>query len=639
MSRIKETSPPQRQTVVPSKKAYIFIAIALLTFGIVFYHKEYSVPPTNPASQWNDSVYGPVIGIDLGHAYTRAAIFVNGTVEMITGDRGASNIPTWGSYWSFNDYPREEFHSVFEGLCKPSQCARRVNGLKLDVETPGYHRLGIDPCYNGLQVSETLQHIQNIASEHLGEPVTHAILVVPAYTTDADQQMFKSMGKSVGLEILRVIEAPNAACIGYNLDRDPECFLRELIVAVVDVGADALRVSVISVDDGVFETLGESHDRTLGGDSYNKVVLEWLAGAEEPRRFIGRYLEETERIKYTMSQPLFLNSSKGYEELVLRDTFERTTSHLIKDSIALVERVLESANKSKTDVDRLILTGGSSKIFRLRSEIESYFDKKPMVLKEGELEEAAVRGAAMLGGILNGSWESDDSICSMSYAMIPLGIETSGGMFQEITLRADMIPARRSKQFYVSNHQRPDQPVKIRAFAGLAKLVKDNIFLGELKVSGLEPGSNFTITMYWNEDDSKGLIVHNSTGITASSNGLLQSGSRLDQDMISVMVENYDRATAWDVGGTLEAQEKVETLKRYIAEAQSGLVLDQLGRQKYDELQFIGETMDWMMRAEYELSLDDVNEKLGQARAVMAEGLDGLPISSEQVYGPYFLVV
>ncbi|KAG8787957.1 ATPase with role in protein import into the ER [Ceratobasidium sp. 428] len=557
---------------------------------------------------------------------------------MITDSRGMSNIPTWGSYWSFNNYPRGEweFRDGPEEICKPSQCARRMDGLKLDVETQGYDQLGVDPLYDGLQVSETLYHIQAVASERLGEPVTHAILVVPAYTTDADRQMFKNMGESVGLKVLRVLDAPNAASRAYDLDRDPECFLRELIVAVVDVGADALRVSVISVDDGVFETLGESHDRALGGDAYNKAIWEWLAGAKEPRRFIGRYLEETERIKYMMSKPLFLNSSKGYEELLLRDAFERTTSHLVKNSIALVERVLESAKANRTSVDRLVITGGSSKIRRLRSAIESYFDKKPLVLKVGELEDAAVRGAAMLGGILNGLQESDDNICSMSYAMISLGIETSGGMFQEIIPRVDMIPSRRSKMFYVSNHQRPDQPVKIRAFAGMTKLVKDNIFLDELKLTGLEPGLNFTVTMYWNEDDSKGLIVHNSTGIIASTDRL---HAHLDSDMISVMGENYERATAWEVGGTLEAQEKVETLKRYIAEAQSSLVLDQLGRQKHDELQFISETMDWIMRAEYELSLDDVNEKFGQARAIVAGGLDGLPISSERVYGPYLLVV
>ncbi|KAG9082781.1 ATPase with role in protein import into the ER, partial [Ceratobasidium sp. 392] len=308
------------------------------------------------------------------------------------------------------------------------------------------------------------------------------------------------------------MDAPNAACKAYDLDKDPEAVLRELVVAVVDIGAESLRVSIINVDDGVFEALGESHNRTLGGDSYNREILEWLVGTDDPGRLIGRYLEETERIKYAMSQPSSITKFEGHEARMLRDAFDKLTRGLVNESITFLDRALESAGVNETGVDRLMITGGSSKIPQVRAKIESYFGRKSMVLRYGEPDEAAARGAAMVGAMISEESASGDQLCSMSFLMVPVGIESSGGTYQEIIPRTELVPARRSMEFYISKHQPLDQPVEIRAFAGMRKLVRYNMLLGELVIPQMDPGLNFTITMYWNEDDSRGLIVHNSSG-------------------------------------------------------------------------------------------------------------------------------
>ncbi|KAG8743544.1 ATPase with role in protein import into the ER [Ceratobasidium sp. 414] len=535
---------------------------------------------------------------------------------MITDSRGASNLLTRGSLWSFNDQLRDEFPPGPRSIFGCLQRALQYNELKIDQILLDWNE-PTDSSYDWLQVARTLHHIRTVATENLGEPVTHAILAVPAHTTDADRQAFNDLAKRIGLTILRVRDAPHAACFAHELDKRGG----ELNVTVVDVGAEALRVSVLSIDDGVFETLGESYNKTLGGDAYNERILNWLVGIDGPAGQMRRQLQEAEVIKYAMSKSPTLIRSKRYP---IGEAFEAVAHDLLHESPAFIERVLRSAGINKTNVESLVITGGSSKIPQVPAMIESYFGKKSIVLKYGEPEEAAARGAAILGGILGGPMWDDDAYI-VNYTTIPLGVETGGGIFQEVVPRNAIIPARFSKEFKVSKLQRPDQPVKIRAYAGMHALVKDNLLLGELEIPQADPGSNFTVRMYWNDDDTMGFVVYNSSSMIAEAEISPENSGRITWDRVDPVFKNFERAAATEAGGTPDAKAQVEVLQQYIKSVRASLVLDQSGRAKREELEFISETVKWVIATESELSLEDVNEKLGQARAVVEEGQDGLP--------------
>ncbi|KAG8743543.1 ATPase with role in protein import into the ER [Ceratobasidium sp. 414] len=544
---------------------------------------------------------------------------------MITDSRGESNILTRGSLWSFHDQLRDT--SDFpKGQPGGSQRAPENDSLGFD-QIPDWNKPADSP-YDWLQVARTLHHLRTIASENLGEPVTHAVLAVPAHTTDLDRQTFKDVAKRVGLTTRRVVNAPTAACSAHGLHKDPEGESRELVAVVVDVGAEALRVAVLNVEEGIFEMLGESHNETLGGDAYNERILSRLVGTDDPADQIRGYLEETERIKYAVSKP---HSIIGGEESSLKSIFESATQDLFHETPVFIERALESSGVNKTRVDRLIITGGSSRIPQVQDMIESYFGKKPLVLEDGEPEEAVARGAAIVGDTLS---KPIENLYVTDFTVIPLGIETSGGCFQEIILRNALIPAHRSKEFKVSERQRPDQPVKIRAFAGMRKLVEGNLLLSELELPHTGPGSNVTVTMYWNDDGSMGFGAHNSSGTTAEAEISPANQPRITLDIINPMFDDLENATAMAAGGTLDAKVQIEVLRKYIMSAQASLGLDQPGREKQEELELIGETMNRMIESGSEFSLQDVDEKLGRARAIVEEGQDGLPVQCQRIVEP-----
>ncbi|KAG9085088.1 ATPase with role in protein import into the ER [Ceratobasidium sp. 370] len=545
---------------------------------------------------------------------------------MITDSRGVSHILTRGSRWSFNNQSRDEFPPEPRGILGFCQRALKHNELTLDQ--PLDWNEPTDSSYNWLPVAQTLRHIRAIASENLGESVTHAVLTVPAYTTDTDRQAFKDVANRIGLTILRVTDASKAACFAHGLDKRGG----ESNVTVVDVGAEALRVSVLNIDDGVYEMLGESHSNTLGGDAYNERILDWLVGIDGPAGQMRRQLEETEMIKEAMSKSRTLIWSKKYP---IKEAFEAAAYDLLHESPAFIERVLKLAGVNKTDIESLVITGGSSKIPQVQAMVESYFGMKSMVLRPGEPEEAAARGAAVLGDILN--W-GDDHDCTLDFAMnftmIPLGIETSGGLFQEVIPRNSFIPARYSKQLHLPRRPRPDQSIKIRAFAGMRNLVKGNILLGELELPLTELGSNLNLTMFWNEDDSMGFAVHTSSRMVEVAIPP-EISSQITWDMVDTMFDDIRSATTVEAGGTLEAKAQVKVLQQYITSAQASLVLDQPGQEKREELEFINDTLNWMIATDSEFSLEDVNEKSGQARAVVEEGWDGLPVLYKRVVASY----
>ncbi|KAG9085089.1 ATPase with role in protein import into the ER [Ceratobasidium sp. 370] len=600
----------------------IFITLAALTI------RNLSNPGSQSTSQWNDSSYGPVIGIDVGNAYYRAAIVKNGTIEMITDSRGVSNILKRGSLWSFNDQLRDDFQ--FEPRGPPVGPERDFgqNGVGFD-QTPDWNTRTTDLSNDWLQVAQTLHHIRTIASESLGEPVTHAVLAVPTNVTDLDRQTLKDVAGRIGLTILRIANAPMAACSAHGLHEDCEAGSRVLVVAVVDVGADALRVTVLSVEEGVFEILGESADKTLGGDAYNERILGVLVGTDNPADQTRRHLEETERVKYAMSKPVTTN---GSEEPSSRCIFESAAQDLFHKTPVFIERALELSGANKTRIDRLIITGGSSRIPQVQDMIEACFDRKPLVLEDGQPEQAAARGAAIVGDILSRPRWNSESLCLAMFTTIPLGIETSGGLFQEIIPRNTVVPARRSKEFQVFKHQGLDKPVKIRGFAGMRKLVKDNMPLGELELPHAGPGSSVTVTMYWDDDDSVGFEVNAS--MTAEGGISPENRSRITLDVINPMFDAFERATTVEAGGTFQAKVQVELLQQYIKGAQASLGLDRPGREKREELEYISETVNRMVESASEFSLQDVDEKLGRARAVMEEGQDGLPVLCERIVAP-----
>ena len=652
-----------------SKRIKNVMKIIMLSFVMTLLI-SHTVEAGSPPEQEQDASPPPgtIIGIDLGTTYSCVGIFKNGRVEIIANDQGNRITPSYVAWTDEGERligdsaknqatvnPENTVFDVKRLIGRKYKDKSVQNDKKLfpfnvvNRDEKPYVEVTLDGKGRQFAPEEVsamvLMKMKEISEAYIGSEVNHAVVTVPAYFNDAQRQATKDAGTISGMNVVRIINEPTAAAIAYGLDKKGS----EKNILVYDLGGGTFDVTLLTIDNGVFEVLAVNGDTHLGGEDFDQRVMQYFikmlkkrdnVDISKDKRALQKLRREVERVKRTLSSQHQarleiegLMDGVDFSETLTRARFEELNLDLFKKTLGPVNKVIEDASIDKSEVDEVVLVGGSTRIPKVQSLLKDFFDgKEPS--RGVNPDEAVAYGAAVQGGILSGDNSgSTDGIVVLDVTPLSQGIQTVGGVFTKIISRNTVIPTKKSQIFSTSVDNQPT--VNIKVLEGERPMAKDNHHLGDFDLTGIPPAPRgvpqieveFAI-------DSNGILqvsaADKGTGLKEQIVITADKG-RLTQDDIDRMVREAEEFADEDkkIKDRIDAKNGLESflynVKNTLEDEERGVSGKLEPVEKDEIMSLVDESLDW---------LDDNQEEDAEAYSDKKKEIEALwnPVM-RKVYG------